>query len=168
MGNTETNVEKYFTTHWRDLEVEYLCGVEDKCKNLKFSQNGMLGKDEKLIEVLEQDEKTLLELGITHQQIGDVLQNIEKASSGEWNLNWHNILDGRYQVRAIVWMGSQQSPFQHDNDKNYYGFRTGDRDIIVKRTSDNKEFQYGSLLAHMIKYNGFFEGNGDEKGRLGR
>jgi len=102
-SSSDTSKEWYFTAHWRELSSEYLCEVENRCKDSRYSSAEMLGHDESLIEMLERDEQTLLKLGITHKQIGDVLQNVENAG-GEWR----EIFNGRYLANSVSRLGSQK------------------------------------------------------------
>ena len=65
----------------------------------------------------------------------------------------------RFKVKVTRWRGSQKSPFQHESDGKYYGYQSGDCDILVKRVSDGKAYFFGHLLIDVIRYNGFFEGD---------
>jgi hypothetical protein len=149
----------YYKAHWRDLSDDYLVEVEKRCKNLHFSYAGMLGPDESLCEVLERDEKTLEENNVTHRQIADVLETLHLECNHKPTSNG-SVQHGKYNVYESVYRGAQTSPFQHSDDSGYYGYGSGDRDIRIIRTSDDKEFRFGHLLIHMIRYNGFFEGTG--------
>jgi len=156
----------YYKAYWRDLSDDYLAMVEGKCKNSEFSNCCMIGPNESLREILEKDEMTLAKLNITRQQIADVLESVHVAwqYSKDFEMD-HTVLypekfikNRKYLVQEIVYLGSQYSPFQHPNDTNYYGYKSGDRNISIIRMSDQKRFDFGHLLIHMIRYNGFFEG----------
>lgn len=64
------------------------------------------------------------------------------------------------RVFVILWGGAQECPFQnHDEDKSYHGYRYGARDVVVTNlTTGSPPLVYSSLLPHMIKHHGFFEG----------
>jgi len=171
---TEKNPQWYYTAYWRDLSEDYLNKVEQKCKNPKFSSCCMLGPNESLKTVLKKDEMTLQKRGITRQQIADVLESLHVAYtysndfvSDQDTQNFERskfIQNQKYIVRETTYMGSQYSPFQHPNDKRYYGYQSGDRNIYVIRTSDQAQFNFGHLLIHMIRHNGFFEGQTNMSG----
>ena len=132
--------------HWKKFTITQLNEIEARCKSTTFSIGRMLGDDEKLVDVLTKDEKTLRELNITRDQIADVLE-AAYYSSGTMN-------GGDYKVEKVTFMGTQQCPFS----EKYY-VKWGSTDVTVTRLCDGETFSFGTLLIPMIRNYGFFEGN---------
>ena len=152
----------YRKAYWRDLTDSELNDVERRCKDIHFSSSLMINPEESLRSLLEQDEATLKRNRITHRQIADVLTTIYSLGCDNecctTDLVKNNKINERFKIKVCRFRGSQQSPFEHDNDETYYGRSSGNCNVIVTRIRDNKQFQYGHLLIDMIFYNGFFEG----------
>lgn len=64
----------------------------------------------------------------------------------------------RLRVFVILWGGSQRCPFQPQDDKHYYGYRYGARDVVVTNLGTGETLTFSTLLPHMIKHHGFLEG----------
>ncbi len=72
-----------------------------------------------------------------------------------FKFNGHNL-----RVFVILWGGSQSCPFQHTDNKCYHGYKYGARDVIVTNLDNGKQLCFSTLLPHMIKHHGWFEGHG--------
>lgn len=116
----------------------------------------MLAPTERLQEVCEKDEATLKELGITRDQIADVLElAAESAKDNHTTILTHGsfTLDGTlYHVEMTEYMGKQESPFG-GSPKHSHAI------IAVVNGTNGKIYRYGGGLHEMIRRNGFFEGD---------
>jgi hypothetical protein len=145
--------------HWRTLSREQLTQVEQRCRPGAAPDHvcsaGMLAPTESLREVLERDEQTLERLNITRFQIATVLDlAVESAKTdvGCIRSGAFQIEDRRYSVVLRSYMGYQESPFGGHLPNSQHC-------VTVTAESDNKQYSFGGGLAHMIRHNGFFEGN---------
>lgn len=116
----------------------------------------MLAPDQTLQEVCERDEATLKELGITRDQVADVLElAAESAKDNHTTMPTQGsfTLDGTlYHVVMTEYMGKQESPFG--------GFPKHSHAIVaVVNSTNGKVYRYGGGLHEMIRHNGFFEGD---------
>lgn len=116
----------------------------------------MLAPDQSLQEVCERDEATLKELGITRDQIADVLElAAESAKDHHTTIPTQGsfTLDGTlYHVQLTEYMGKQESPFG--------GYpRHSHANVAVVNHTTGEVYRYGGSLHEMIRVNGFFEGN---------
>lgn len=71
----------------------------------------------------------------------------------EFEFNGQHLL-----VFVILWGGSQRCPFQHPLDQSYHGYDYGARDVVVTNLDNGEVLRFSTLLPHMIKHRGFFEG----------
>ncbi len=116
-----------------------------------------------LRDILTSDEQTLTSRNITRQQIYDVLHTMYMLKVDEY---FPSSLCDKYKVYIRRYNELQRSPFQHDDDKNYYGYQSGDYDcdydcdIYIEFDEGEKPLKFENLLLDMIRYNGFFEGPG--------
>lgn len=147
----------YRQAYWRYLTEHELDIVETRCKCTDFSTTGMMSRHDFLRDILTADEQTLISRNITRQQIYDVLHTMYMLGVDEY---FPSSLRDKYKVYIRIYNGSQRSPFQHDDDKNYYGYQSGDCDIYIEFDDGEKPLKFGHLLLDMIRYNGFFEGPG--------
>gem|GEM_PF-2741307 len=116
-----------------------------------ISNAGFLGKDESLLDVLARDNDTVRELGLTHRQLAEVLNQIVSNSSGYDNKQI--IIEGRsYTVSSVSWRGLQNSPFQDNTQTN--------RDYTVTNSNTGESIKFSGLLPEMIGRYGFYEGEG--------
>ncbi len=152
--------------------------IERQCKSQRH-----LAKNENLKDRIQEDAKTLAELGITCKQIGDFMRTIKYRFSKYRELNNHGemsrdekklvkintgmnfaykgvILDGRYEVFYLAWMGAEECPFQSPLDKKYHGYEYGYCDWGFHKVGTDEWFRYGDLLMHEIEAHGFFQSEG--------
>ena len=116
------------------------------------SAKGFLGKDERLLDVLEADNRTVVEsLGLTHQELARhmlVLAAIGRKV-GEGEFRYHG---RRFRVTCIYSRGFQDSPFGDGTKAN--------AEAIVRNLDAGKEIRYSLLVPLMIERYGFYEGEG--------
>jgi hypothetical protein len=116
------------------------------------SQKGFLGKDEKLLDVLAEDNRYVVdELGLTHQELAKHLHALGEIGSrlkGEEFL-YHG---RRFRVEVRFFKGFQFSPF-HDDTKT-------SREAVVENLDNRKKIDFSLLVPHMIERYGFYEGKG--------
>jgi hypothetical protein len=120
------------------------------------STKGFLGKEEKLLEVLADDNQFVVEEhGLTHQELARHLH----AMGAIWEWQTKNkqadrpfLYHGRkFQVKGHASLGSQPSPFDDDT-------RSGSNVVVTNLTS-GKEVGYGLLVPFMVERYGFYEGH---------
>eukprot|EP00734_Pompholyxophrys_sp_LG126_P000059 Pompholyxophrys_sp_v1_NODE_3_length_18401_cov_4.332280.p4 type:complete len:389 gc:universal NODE_3_length_18401_cov_4.332280:7999-9165(+) len=152
-----------------EINEEELDRIESGMYPGGCSYQGFLLPGEKLRDVVKKDRETLAELGITYKQISDILLSIHGKYKRMQTLAYGNgnksaifgsalVVDGRYEVSEMVYMGAQECPFQNKaKDPAYHGYQYGDRDITIKDMNSGQIIVYNSLLPHMIKEHQFFE-----------
>lgn len=147
-GRNETSLIRSLTS-FNGTPVSEL---EDRMKPSSYSQAGFLGEDESLIDVLAEDNDTVLEMGLTHQQLADFLHKFDGAPnsmSGVLGITFNDIRFGHFASQT---QSPQDSPF-HDGTES----RT-DHTIINLETG--AMLNYSGLLPQMIHRYGFYEGKG--------
>jgi hypothetical protein len=129
--------------------------LEDRMRPGNHSEIGFLGRKERLLKVMAQDNEVVLAHGLTHQDIAQVLEYIMAVSFNLTNETLTFPFQGHtYSVKLRVWSGSQDSPF---GDKHL-----SSRDIIVKNLETDEKFSFSELLPPLISRYGFYEGGGTE------
>jgi hypothetical protein len=121
------------------------------------SSAGFLGKDEKLLDVLAEDNRVVVEeLGLTHQELARHLH----AMGAVWSWQGANkqpetpfLYHGRkYRVHGMASRGFQPSPFEDDTKSG--------ANVKVTNLDNGKELWYGLLVPYMVERYGFYEGHG--------
>lgn len=116
------------------------------------SRKGFLGKDEKLLEILAEDNKYVVdELGLTHQDFARHLHVLGAigAKLKEDEFRYHG---RRFKVKVVVSKWMQPSPFYDDTQTNSY--------VTVTNLDNEKTLDYSLLVPQMIERYGFYEGKG--------
>lgn len=131
------------------------------------SESGFLLHGDSLRDIYEADRKFLEKLGITYQQISDVLTTVLHKAIRKRHHHYEKtkdfwpeegfLVDGRYRVKIVTYMGAQTCPFQDPEDKRYFGYEYGDSDITVTDEKTGRTLKYNTLLPHMIEHHHFFE-----------
>ncbi len=121
------------------------------------SRSGFLGPDEKLLEVLAMDNKTVVEeWGLTHQALARHLHAM--GSIGYWQLKHKKderefLYQGRrFKVKLNIALGTQLSPFRDGTKSN--------ANATVSNLDNGNKLTYGLLVPYMIERYGFYEGKG--------
>jgi hypothetical protein len=121
------------------------------------SRVGFLGPDEKLLDVLAMDNKTVVDdWGLTHQQLARHLHALgsiglwqQKHNKEKWEFVYHG---RRFEVAVNVSRGVQLSPFRD-------GTKSG-ANATVHNLDNGAKLTYGLLVPYMIERYGFYEGEG--------
>lgn len=157
----------YSAIHPDDLEV-----VERECYKGEGGHlsEPFLRRDQRLLDVLEADLKTLRQYGIDTFEIALFLETVRRLIA---RLAKDDLLDNlpqklpakgweHFEVTEVTsYRGSQRSPFQHPRDQGYVGFWFGDT-IIQLRRSDGETVVFNNLQV-LLAIQGFYQGG---KGRL--
>jgi hypothetical protein len=114
--------------------------------------SGFLGSDTRpLIDILIEDEGTVLRADTTHQAIAEKMQYFRDAGIGGLGEFMH--LDDRFDVRVDSVRGKLPSPF--GGPGMYEKVNT-----TVVNKALGKEITYTDLHIHFVKDHGFYEGKG--------
>lgn len=130
--------------------------LEADMKPSKLSDSGFIGIDESLLQVLANDNNTVLKMDLNHQQIADFLEYFKKAFDvvfkNEASYEKHAFeYNGRIFIFEIeAWRGIQESPF---NDGT---FTNTDCNLVCLQ--DGSSINYSGILPEMIRRYGFYEG----------
>ncbi len=116
------------------------------------SAKGFLGEDERLLDVLAADNRTVVEdLGLGHRELARhmlVLAAIGRKV-GEGEFRYHG---RRFRVKCIYSRGFQDSPFRDGTKAN--------AEAIVRNLDTGQEVRYSLLVPLMVERYGFYEGEG--------
>lgn len=112
------------------------------------SSTGFLGLDENLIDTINQDHKTLQNLGLSPQQVSHPLFDainafLHKETAVEVNGN-------RYLITSRVYGSRQDSPFKDGTSSRL--------DLSLEDQQSGETLEFSSLLPEMISRYCFFEG----------
>lgn len=118
----------------------------------ELSETGFIQKGDSLLKIYQDDKNYLDQVGITYDQIADILEHHCMIASRFESVQYDN-----YKISKTTWMGAQTCPFQDSSDENYYGYQYGDTDVTILNLTTNKSITFNTLLPHMIKYHHFFE-----------
>ena len=122
---------------------------ESLLKPGKSSQEGFLGEDEKLAEVIASDEATLKKMGIDFEQIANRIEYFIKAVP--YPTRTPKIVDECYEVVGTVWRGMQECPW---GDKGEYS----SMDFEIKNVKTGESIFFPGLIVNLIRKHLFFEG----------
>lgn len=129
-----------------DLEKDMRPGASSEVGSTK----GFLGQDEKLLDILVEDNQYVVdELGLTHQELARHLHALAAFGAKHPELLYHG---KRFKVKIVAYRGTQLSPF-------YDGTKTN-QEAIVQNLDNGKEINYSLLVPHIIERYGFYEGKG--------
>lgn len=136
-----------------------IAALEKDMRPGEFSMAGFLGKDEKLLEVLGNDNEYVVDAqGMLHQELARHLYALEAV--------WHKLggtsnskepvrctyCDRRYEVRVDATRGHQKSPFEDGTKTNTY--------VYLTNVDNGKKLEYSGLIPMMVERYGFYEGKG--------
>jgi hypothetical protein len=127
-----------------DLQQEMRPGIN--------STKGFLGADEKLLDILAEDNAYVVDqLGLTHQELAKhlhVLGELAFRHQGQ-EILYHG---RRFKLGGATFRGSIDSPFED-------GTRTN-REASLENLDNGKRLKYSLLVPHMVERYGFYEGHG--------
>jgi hypothetical protein len=114
---------------------------------------GFLGADEKLLEVMAEDNRYVVEeLGLTHQALARPLLVMGFAGGYSYEPQKFTYNGRHFEVRVRAWKGDQFSPFRDKTSTS--------RDVFVTNLDTGKKMWYSLLVPQMIERYGFYEGKG--------
>jgi hypothetical protein len=127
---------------------EYLIGVR--------STSGFLSATEKLLEVMAEDNRDVVEsLGLTHQALARPLLVLPALARGPKRGGAEVSYRGnRFVVHVLPYKGDQLSPFRDGTETSC--------DVKVENLGNGKSIRYSLLAPQMIERYGFYEGKGRE------
>jgi hypothetical protein len=120
-----------------------------------MSAKGFLGKEERLLDVLAEDNRFVVEkLGLTHQELARHLHllgavALKHAKEGAVEITYHG---KRFRLVARLARGFQDSPFKDGTKTNC--------NLTVVNLGTGKRLGYSLLVPHLIERYGFYEGKG--------
>lgn len=132
----------------KDLETDMRPGASSEVGSTK----GFLGQDEKLLDILAEDNQFVVyELGLTHQELAKhlhILGAIGIKHDGQ-EILYHG---KRFKAKVVAFRGTQLSPF--------YDMTKTNQEATVQNLDNGREIRYSLLVPHMIERYGFYEGKG--------
>jgi hypothetical protein len=138
-----------------EINGRTIAALEDDMRPGKLSEAGFLGPDEKLLTVMAEDNRYVVEeRGLTHCELARHLRFLASKwdfSDKEWCEPFY-YQGRRFQVCRFHWKGIQESPFRD-------GTQTS-ADAMVRNLDNGKEVSYSLLVPDMIERYGFYEGKG--------
>lgn len=142
------NYEQISKEEFKEIEKRMFPGT--------FCTAGFLQLGETLKEVRENDRLYLEQVGITCDQIADILTCIINKCYRAQYLKRQD--DFHYKIETVTYMGAQQCPFQNKKlDNRYHGYEYGDSDHTITDKITGNSIKFNTLLIHMIKDHHFFE-----------
>ncbi len=146
-----------------EINGRKIADLEKDMRPGKLSGSGFLGKDERLLEVMADDNTLVVEkFGLTHQELARHLHLVgaiglrhytEQSKSGRKLTATEFLYHGkRFRVQVECSRGKQGSPFED-------GTASG-CNATVENLGNGKKLTYGLLVPHMIERYGFYEGKG--------
>jgi hypothetical protein len=152
-GLNETPVIERLT----ELNGRKIADLEADMRPGSSSTAGFLGADEKLLDLLADDNRYVVQtLRLTHQELARHLHAL--ATIGWWQQKHHEetapfVYRGRrFKVTLAATRGSQPSPF---ND----GTESG-ADATLENLDNGRTLKFALLVPYMIERYGFYEGRG--------
>jgi hypothetical protein len=120
-----------------------------------ISAKGFLGKDERLLDVLAEDNRYVVDkLGLTHQELARHLHllgavALKRSKEGPVEIVYHG---KKFRLVPRLARGFQDSPFKDGTKTNC--------NLTVVNLGTGKKLTYSLLVPHMIERYGFYEGKG--------
>jgi hypothetical protein len=155
-GLPETTLEKFIPRLYPQEE-------SGRCLGGYSSMTGFLNHGESLQNSVNNDRKALQERKISYRAI---TQKLKYLISKATQISKSTLVDQKFRVEIDEpTIGKQFCPFSPASNNNANKFApienacgSGDRDISITNTTNNKTIKFGSLLLHLIEEHHFFEG----------
>jgi hypothetical protein len=129
--------------------------IEDGMRPLASSSVGFISWDDNLIDVLNEDEKYLLEVSITHEQIADSIKGLVRKADAIEGYSKEKLIGRKFKISGFSTNGFQECPFPLANEVNCF---EGRRDYIVTNLKTNEFFAFTDLGIHLCEKHGFYQG----------
>ncbi len=142
------------------------------------SQSGFLARREGLIDVIERDERTLAELKITPEQIGDRLESLISQAYRIINLSLRGrvylterevdsmecrgpgvLVEGKFLVAGVAYCGWQECPFESRQGEPCSDMIGSSVDYWIENIVNGRKIEFPGLAIHLIRAHHFFEGS---------
>lgn len=124
-----------------------------------LSQEGFLGENESLEEVLTRDARTLEKIGLTHKELADKLGSLIKVAL---DAPGNTVRAGNFYVRVVRYRGFQICPWARDIHHAQCdaggGVEYGSVDWRIRNLRTGQEMFGPGLIVHLIREHNFFEG----------
>jgi hypothetical protein len=132
----------------------------------RISQEGFLGENEKLLDIMADDNSFVVdEKGLSHQQIALPLLEARRAVENyrsltrkiPWPKKRENFVvqfkynGSNYIIQEYGWLGYQQSPFGNDG-------LMGSIDFTITNVETGEKLVFSELAIDLIYHYGFYEG----------
>ncbi len=125
--------------------------LEQRMRPGKSSMAGFLGQDEKLIDVMVEDNDYVRSQGLTHKELGEQLRYAE-AVYRQFGINEYQYKGRNFRVGVTQWRGIQDSPFKDGTGAS--------ADMEITNLDTGSSLRASMLMGHMIERYGFYEGHG--------
>ena len=125
--------------------------IEELMKPGKLSMGGFLGEGEKLEEVLQEDDKTVRRLGVTHEQIASRIEYFIRKMG--YPKKEGIVIDGKYLVGGIAWRGGQECPWGDSLIMPY-----SNMDLFIENLDLGERLYFPGGIVHLIREHHFYEG----------
>lgn len=146
---------------WMSKGVIFLTieDLEGRMRPGELSQGGFLGKSERLLEVMARDDRALLELGVTHEELAARLDGFLRTTMSNSSLSAHV---GMYELKVEIFTGFQMCPWSPDVHSGQCttggGVDYGSVDWKIRNIRTGQEMHGPGLAVHLIRDHHFFEG----------
>lgn len=131
--------------------------LEAEMRPGEISHGGFLGRGERLLDILAEDNDAVLGMGLTHQQLADFLFYFADAQAfadkhPEALPQAYEYSGRTYTYSEMAFRGIQKSPFRDGSLTN--------KEMTVTNLKDGSKISFSGLLPIMINRYGFYEGKG--------
>lgn len=134
--------------------------LERRMRPGSFSQDGFLGPEENLGQVLLHDEATIKRLGISYDSLAGRLEELILA--GERSPGHRVVVNGEFEVTVFIYKGFQICPWARDPDHSQCDAGEGATHASVewriRNLGNGLVMRGGGLAVHLIRDHHFFEG----------
>jgi len=126
--------------------------VERKMRPSEDFRHGFLGTDSrKLVQIIDEDQRALRELGLSDERIASELERLTQAAREA--LGGPVTVDGKFVVRMQVARGRIPSPW--GGPKLFRKTR-----VTLEKLSTGESLAWSDLSLHLLREHGFYQGEG--------
>ena len=156
-----TRAEEIMIENLSSSEIE---AIEERMRPGHYSRAGFLNETERLKTVIQRDREALAEMGITPKQIADRLDGIMAQALRLRSMHMYRpeaaqaftpLIEEKFSVAIMGYLGWQQCPYKTGID--FCG--KSSHDLEIYNVENDEDIQFPGLIAHLIRYHHFFEGN---------